>query len=250
MPSLRTLLSDLEPASIGNPQRVLHVYSTNESDQQSGGCCCLWTAPAGVTKVTFEMWGAGGDGQGARCCESPGTMPTNGSYALKTIDTVAGCQYRLCAGGSGCFGCCCGIGVRAFPSYIVDITASSTIACATGGCGGCSQFIRGSFMNGYMCCWGLMSGNGSLGDITMEGTGGSAIRSQYCYQHFYNYTSGGIGADRKTAAVCAKEMTLAGCSINCSPPSRGGSGNPGRACGGGFCRGQHGGNGAIKISYS
>ena len=39
---------------------------------ESPGCCCLWTVPTGVTRVTFELWGAGGNGHGLcvnnRCC--------------------------------------------------------------------------------------------------------------------------------------------------------------------------------------
>ena len=29
------------------------------------GCCCNWQVPTGVEKVTFELWGAGGNGSGA-----------------------------------------------------------------------------------------------------------------------------------------------------------------------------------------
>ena len=248
MPSLRTLLSDLAPADIGNPDRVFYVVNTNTSDL-SGGQCCLWTVPSGAVRATFEMWGAGGDGQGSRCCEAPGTMPTNGSYAVKTVDTVPGCQYTICAAGTGCTACCCGIGNRAFPSFVYDVTAAGTIGCAVGGLGGCSQMTRGGMFDGYNCCWALQSGTG-LGDLVTEGTGGNAIRTHYCYQHHYFWVSGGWGADRKTGAVCAKEMTLAGCSLMCSQPSPNGSGTPGRACGDGFCRGQHGGYGIVKVSYT
>lgn len=248
MPSLRTLLSDIEPPLIGNPDRVFFVVNTNH-DSQSGGCCLLWTVPAGTTRVTFEMWGGGGDGQGARCCEAPGTMPTNGSYAVKHADTVAGCQYRICAAGTGCYGCCCGIGVRALPSFVYDVSAASTIGCAIGGNGGCSQMTRGGFFDGYNCCWALMSGTG-LGDMVQEGTGGQNIRTHYCRQHHYMWNAGGWGADRKSSGVCATDMTRAGCDLmtSCSSPS--GAGNPGRACGGGFCRGQHGGYGIVKVSYT
>ena len=29
------------------------------------GCCCNWTVPSGVAKLTWELWGAGGNGHGA-----------------------------------------------------------------------------------------------------------------------------------------------------------------------------------------
>ena len=28
------------------------------------GCCCNWTVPSGVAKLTWELWGAGGNGHG------------------------------------------------------------------------------------------------------------------------------------------------------------------------------------------
>lgn len=248
MPSLRTLLSDLEPPTIGNPEKSFFVRN-NSSSVQNGGCCCLWTVPAGVTSVTFEMWGSGGDGQGARCCERAGTMPTGGSYAVKSIDTVAGCQYRICAGGSGCCGCCCGITSRAFPSYIYDITAANTIGCAVGGCGGCSDMTRGGFCYGYMCCWGKLSGTG-LGDLVMDGTGGVSFINCYCRAHIFMITSGGLGSDRMTSAFCAKEPSGSGGYHMCSPASwPAGAGTAGRACGGGTCSGQAGAGGLVKISY-
>lgn len=248
MPSLRTLLSDLEPPSVGNPERVFYVVNTSQS-QNNGGRCCLWTAPAGTSSVTFEMWGGGADGQGSRCCERAGTMPTSGSYAIKTVDTTDGCQYRICAAGTGCYGCCCGTGPQGRPSYTVDITAGSTIGCAPGGRGGCSDMTRGGFRRGYICCWGLLSGTG-LGDVVIDGTGSISIVSQYCNQHMYMHVPGGMGSERMTSAVCAVDMTMAGCSMLCGPPSPGGAGAPGRACGGGYCQGHWGGYGIVKVTYT
>ena len=249
MPSLRTLLSDSAPADIGNPKRVLYIINKNLA-ATSGGQCCLWTVPAGMTSATFEMWGAGGDGAGARCCEGAGGMSgTNGSYAVKTVDTVAGCQFRLCAGGTGCSNCCCGIVPAAFPSYAYDVTAGTMAGCAVGGNGGCNQVTRYDF-NGYVCCWGTLSGEG-LGDLTIKGTGNIGLKSHYCYQHIYQIVPGGIGSDRMTSAVCANSMTEQGPSIMTSCASAwGGVGTNGRACGGGFCHGQQGGYGVVKVSYT
>ena len=249
MPSLRSLLSDLAPVPIGNPNKSFYVRTT-ETGAGSGGCCCLWTTPAGVTSVSFEMWGAGGGGPGARCCERAGTMATGGSYALKTVSTVAGCQFRICSAGStGCNGCC-GIIGRASPSYVVDITAGSTIGCAIGGSGGCSQMTRGGFCYGYICCWGLTSGTG-LGDIVMDGTGGTSITTCHCNTDIHMIRAGGFGSESKSAAWCAKEPTGAGSYLMCTVPAwPAGGGGSGRACGGGFCHGQHGSAGFIKVSFT
>ena len=82
----------------------------------SGGCCCNWTVPTGVKKLWIQAWGSGGNGAGScscrRCQHYRGAG--GGFYNSVMIDTVAGCQYRVCAGGvypclsrecCGCIGC-------------------------------------------------------------------------------------------------------------------------------------------------
>ena len=70
------------------------------------GCCCNWQVPSGVEKVTFELWGAGGNGAGAcscnRCAHYRGAA--GGAYNTKTISTTGGCSYSVCAG--GVYRCC------------------------------------------------------------------------------------------------------------------------------------------------
>ena len=247
MPSLRTLLSDLDPPSLGNPKKVFYVQNTSNASQ-NGGCCRSWTVPADVTTATFEMWGAGADGQGARCCERPGTMPTNGSYALVTLDVTAGTNFTICAAGSGCEGCCCGTGPTGFPSFV--LCSGSTVGCSPGGRGGCSTFLRGGMGDGYICCYGLLSSCG-LGDIVIAGTGTTSIQNNYCKNQTFHFVSGGWGSDRKTPDWCASDYTRQGTQIMSSCPAYpSGSGSPGRACGGGYCYGQHGAGGLVKISYS
>jgi hypothetical protein len=53
-------------ATAGKTYGVLWVKGTLSA--LSGGCCCLWTVPTGVNRVTFEAWGAGGNGSGACSC--------------------------------------------------------------------------------------------------------------------------------------------------------------------------------------
>ena len=43
-----------------------HIYG--QPQVCSPGCCCLWTVPDGVKRVTFELWGAGGNGNGHCSC--------------------------------------------------------------------------------------------------------------------------------------------------------------------------------------
>ena len=57
--------SALAPGA-GLAYNVFHVFG--QQCHCSSGCCCLWTVPVGVKRVTFELWGAGGNGHGACSC--------------------------------------------------------------------------------------------------------------------------------------------------------------------------------------
>ena len=66
MARLRTLMADqVEGASI--PTKYVYIYNNNRGIN-NGGCCCLWTVPADIKNVTFELWGAGAAGAGGCCC--------------------------------------------------------------------------------------------------------------------------------------------------------------------------------------
>ena len=58
------------------------------------GCCCNWTVPTGVSRITWEIWGAGGNGHGACSCNRCQNWhgAGGGYYNTKTISTTAGCQ--------------------------------------------------------------------------------------------------------------------------------------------------------------
>ena len=103
------------------------------------GCCCYWQVPTGVEKLTIELWGAGGNGNGAcscnRCQHYQGAA--GGTYNTKTISTSGGCYYTVCAGGvyrccsrecNGCIGC---------SSYVQGYNLSNF--CAQGGARGCAN---------------------------------------------------------------------------------------------------------------
>ena len=72
---------------------VKHIYG--HPCYCTPGCCCAWTVPSGVERVTFELWGAGGNGSGAcscnRCQHFQGA--TGGAYNTKTISTTACLLY-------------------------------------------------------------------------------------------------------------------------------------------------------------
>ena len=72
----------------------------------SQGCCCNWSVPTNVTRITFEAWGAGGNGHGECNCNRCGNWfgAGGGFYNTKTISTNGGCSYTVCAG--GVYRCC------------------------------------------------------------------------------------------------------------------------------------------------
>ena len=72
----------------------------------STGCCCAWTVPTNVTRVTWEVWGAGGNGHGECNCNRCGNWHASGGgyYNTKTHSTSQGCVYTVCAGGT--YRCC------------------------------------------------------------------------------------------------------------------------------------------------
>ena len=103
------------------------------------GCCCLWTVPSGVEKLTFELWGAGGNGHGHCSCNrcQHYQSASGGTYNTKTISTTSGCQYRVCAG--GVYRCCsreCN-GCQGCSSYVNGHNLSNF--CALGGARGCAN---------------------------------------------------------------------------------------------------------------
>ena len=99
----------------------------------SSGCCCLWTVPTNVRRVTFELWGSGGNGSGAcscnRCHVYAGAQ--GGYYNTKTIDVQSGWTYTVCAG--GVYPCC-------------------SFGCTS--CAGCSSFANGCNLSNFCAIGG------------------------------------------------------------------------------------------------
>ena len=91
-------------SGVGPQYCVKHIFGTLAPC--TSGCCCQWTVPSGVSRITWELWGAGGNGHGAcscdRCQHYRGA--SGGTYNTKTISTTSGCAYTVCA--AGVYPCC------------------------------------------------------------------------------------------------------------------------------------------------
>lgn len=66
------------------------------------GSNCTFTVPAGVQRITYQMWGAG-TGSQTICCCGGSPFGTNGSFAIGEFDVTAGDIICMC---SGCAFCC------------------------------------------------------------------------------------------------------------------------------------------------
>lgn len=215
----------------------------------TGGCCCLWTIPSGVRRVTFELWGSGGNGHGMcvnnRCQHYAGAG--GGFYSTKTISVQDGWQYTICAAGVhpcqsvecfACHGCSsyvngCGIGI-----------------CAVGGRGGCANDSWNTMCNSEWFCCVAPSGQWGSTDFAMGGHHGAFSGSFAC--HCYRHTECSSGAPFLGSGFVSGEVV--DCWMRCGcwqvPYASGGQGGMTNYCGSNCCgRGSTGGSGVVKITY-
>ncbi len=107
------------------------VFATTDTFTTAGGT--TWVAPAGVTSVTVEAWGAGGGGGGSSATNSSGGGGgAGGNYGLKVISVTPGNSYTVVVGSVGAAGATTGSGGKGGDSMF---SASSTFL-AKGGNGG------------------------------------------------------------------------------------------------------------------
>jgi len=213
------------------------------------GCCCLWTTPSYVQTVTFEVWGAGGNGHGAcvcdRCQHFQGAA--GGGYTTKTVTTCPGWQYTVCAGGvyrcnsiecSACNGC---------TSYVNGCNISGNF-CACGGtsgnadsnwntyCNSCSNYCRNGFDNGA---------DFNLVPHTGPWTGGNV----FCHCHNHEEMPNSAPIIGTTVVGQLRECWMR-CGCWTSPYGHGGQGAMSTYCGTVCCgQGATGGSGLVKITY-
>lgn len=213
------------------------------------GCCCLWTVPSGVRRMTIEMWGAGGSGHGAcscnRCQVYRGAQ--GGYYNTKTIDVSAGWTYTVCAG--GVYRCCerdC-VGCTGCASYVNGCNLSGNF-CAHGGCGGlaCGNWSLNCHSTNE-CCRAPGDNNG---DFMMGNHRGGFWNPKGVFCHCH----GRYAIPTSAPFIGTNVMQgLNFCWIRCGcwtvPYGHGGQGaftnECGRCCG----QGGMGGSGLVKITY-
>ena len=216
---------------------------------ETPGCCCLWTVPTGVRRVTFELWGAGGNGHGLcvnnRCQHFAGAQ--GGYYNSKTIQVADGCKYTVCAAG-------------VHPCQSVECYA----------CHGCSTYVNGFGLSNFCALggkWGCANGDWSTkcssdegrccaapntwdGDFAMGGHAGAFSGSYNC--HCYRHTECSSGAPFLGSGFVSGELTECWMRCGCAqvPYASGGQGGMTTYCGSNCCgRGSTGGSGVVKITF-
>jgi hypothetical protein len=141
-------------------------------------------APPGTTNITFELWGGGGSGARACCCQygNPGGA---GAYAIKTLcaqcnpatglpfegGTFGGMCWEMFVGPPTCEGQCCkgSVGCK---SYVT-------------GCG-LSNFCADGGMPGKTCCYAFRCGrccDNDTGNYSARGAQETNCLNEYrpCY---------------------------------------------------------------------
>lgn len=202
-----------------------------------------WMAPAGVTSVVIECWGAGGGGSSGSwggTFANIGSGAGGGEYSSATVAVTPGNSYAYTVGGGGSGG---GTGghLAGAAGGTTSFTGATTTVTAHGGSGGQNNYNPGS------------GGSGS-GNTTHHngGQGGSG----------YPYTGGGgsSGASAATGNTGGKPGGAVAPSGGGSGGSGSGPGNgagtagsaPGGGGGGSYNTGYAGGAGAagqIRINY-
>ena len=233
-------------ATTGKTYGVLWVKGTLSA--LSGGCCCLWTVPTGVNRVTFEAWGAGGNGSGAcscnRCHKYKGAG--GGYYNAVTISTVAGCQYTICAG--GVFPCCsqeC-TACNGCSSYVTGYNLSNF--CAIGGDTGRAETNWPvTCYSDFSCC---LAPTNNGGDFTMGNHNGAWGGTWLCHCFHKMYTATGAPMLSANAGVLSN---MQDCWMRCGcwtvPYGHGGHNAMTNYCGTCCGQGGTGGSGVVKVTF-
>ena len=254
MSTLRDLLLISPPASPVYKQQQLAIYNGREgTGVQDGGACCCWKVPTGVSWVTVELWGSGGDGGGGCCCMGQYKAPGHGGYAKKTLNVSCLTYLNICVSGSGCCSqqCC---GTCGFPSFAL-CPSGAVFVCASGGPGGCT--VCGHM--GGLSCTGIcqsscMCGCNGVGDMQLPSIMTQDHQNNFCVNGNFQFAPSGLKYSpnlRKSFDPCVTSMAISGCNVwqGMMTTWPGGPGAGGQGCGGGCCWGGWGTSGLALITY-
>lgn len=247
MASLRSLTGG---GDLGRNTCSFYVYNTSTDVINSGQCCCI-VIPSGFKTAIVELWGAGGTGSGACCCQWPYSQATPGSYVYSEFPVVAGEFYIVCAAGTtGCSPNC--RGCDGPPSFILR-NAATTCACAHGGLAGCALcFFKNLGCTG-ICIPSEVYNAANIGCLSVCAARGTSQTSNFCQTDSHESTSGSPKFAQNTRLGhnhCCVQWAQSGC-CRLRNHFPGGPGNGGSSCGGACCfSGWSGGGLVIMTIYA
>ena len=214
----------------------------------SAGCCCNWTVPAQVKRLTWEVWGSGGNGAGActcnRCHHFRGAG--GGSFAQKTISTQPGCSYRVCA--SGVYRCLsreC-VACNGCSSYVNGYNLSDFCACGGHRAETNTAWSDGCFYSRHLCLSPTTTG----GDMALGGaTQAFGSASGYCHCHNQEANQGsGMRMGNLGVSQGLRECWMK-CGCWSVPYTAGGQSAQNTYCGRCCGQGGTGGGGLVRVTY-
>lgn len=161
-------MASLTDLFLGNPKWGRPTHGANRFAVLAGtsGCFC---APPTATRVVVEMWGQGGGGPGACCCQWDRMGGQGGSYAYKVWDgalspssTGQGMSFCGCVCACDCMSC----SEAGHPGQFSRLRNCNTLGgtgigswlgCVTGGAGGCALCTATTWMC-FGCCTNCNAG--------------------------------------------------------------------------------------------
>ena len=227
-------------------------------DRCSPGCCCLWTVPNSVCQLNWELWGAGGNGNGACSCNRcHHTKPAGGgAHTSKSIRTAPGCQYTVCAAGvyrclsRECWAC------NGCTSYVNGYNLSNLCACGGGYGEANTAWTDGCFSYGFYCVRPGCVGTAADGDwASYNHTGNYQGQAAYQYPggtcHCWKHIGHSTGAAGLSDGYFEQNSNY--CWIRCGcwivPYGAGGQSATTNYCGRCCGQGGTGGGGIVKVTY-
>lgn len=207
-----------------------------------------WTAPAGVTSITVEVWGAGGGGQGVGVngTSQSGGGGAGGGYVKTTYSVTPGNTYNYKVGSGGSGGETNKDGEDSWFNSNITVLAvggkGAGLNTILGNGGGAISIKSGNIGGALISTYG---GNGADGTNGISGGGGSSAGDTNG-----NNASGGTGGSAPNNGFSGAY----GLTDNPSPGVVGniGAGGSGakKGNGGAHPTGGNGGSGQIRITYT
>ena len=219
-------------------------FTTGAATQVTFTSSGTWTAPAGVTSVTVEVWGGGGRGAlvDSSYNEKVGGGGGGGAYSMSTITVVPGTNYSYTVGAGATTSAAAGDSYFINTSTVLaqggNSAADESSTGATGGPAstgvGTVKYSGGNGANGnttsnYGGGGGSSAGTGSNGTNATNATGATAP------------TGGGNGGNGRSSSSGNGSAGLT---------PGGGGGGAYRSSGSSLYNGGNGANGQIRLTYT